>query len=219
MHESSEELGRSRAWSRRGRQPGLKRLGPWQWPQTPEALVDEQLALAVAADAALATDPWLLAQAWGQGTGPLLGGCFVAFARGQAGPGHPGDRAWAAAVTWHPPASGPEQVRRERHPDRVLVGSGPGRPRRAGDVDDQVVITGTAGAAYLSGLLALREGALLSAAVHALGRSPEMLLVDATGRDHPRRAGMAVHLGALTGIPTVGVTHRPLLAEGCTASP
>ena len=39
-----------------------------------------------------------------------------------------------------------------------------------------------------------------------------MLLVDATGRDHPRLAGLALHLGAELELPTVGVTHRPLLA-------
>jgi deoxyribonuclease V len=43
---------------------------------------------------------------------------------------------------------------------------------------------------------------------------PDVLLVDATGRDHPRRAGLALHLGALLGVPTVGVTHRPLVADG-----
>jgi deoxyribonuclease V len=37
---------------------------------------------------------------------------------------------------------------------------------------------------------------------------------DATGRDRPRRAGLALHLGAILDLPTVGVTHRPLLAEG-----
>jgi deoxyribonuclease V len=40
-----------------------------------------------------------------------------------------------------------------------------------------------------------------------------VLLIDATGRDHPRRAGLALHLGAQLDIPTVGVTHRTLLAE------
>jgi deoxyribonuclease V len=41
-----------------------------------------------------------------------------------------------------------------------------------------------------------------------------VLLVDGTGRDHPRRAGLALHLGAELGVPTIGVTHRPLLARG-----
>jgi deoxyribonuclease V len=41
-----------------------------------------------------------------------------------------------------------------------------------------------------------------------------VLLVDATGTDHPRRAGLALHLGAVTNIPTVGVTRQPLVASG-----
>lgn len=71
-----------------------------------------------------------------------------------------------------------------------------------------------AGAPYRVGLLALREGPALEAAVRALEQRPDALLVDATGRDHPRRAGLALHLGAVLHLPTVGVTHRPLLAGG-----
>jgi deoxyribonuclease V len=41
-----------------------------------------------------------------------------------------------------------------------------------------------------------------------------VLVVNATGRNHPRRAGLAFHLGAVLGLPTVGVTTRPLVAEG-----
>jgi deoxyribonuclease V len=76
------------------------------------------------------------------------------------------------------------------------------------------VVSGQAGAPYESGLLALREGALLEAAVCGLPGPPDVLLVDATGRDHPRRAGLALHLGALLDVATIGVTHRPLVAEG-----
>jgi deoxyribonuclease V len=64
------------------------------------------------------------------------------------------------------------------------------------------------------GLLALREGPCLQAAAVALPERPAVLLVDGTGRDHPRRAGLAIHLGHVLGIPTVGVTHRPLKAVG-----
>jgi deoxyribonuclease V len=67
---------------------------------------------------------------------------------------------------------------------------------------------------YVAGLLALREGPLLEAAVTALPLRPDLLLVNATGRDHPRRAGLALHLGAKLDLPTVGVTDRPLLATG-----
>ena len=74
--------------------------------------------------------------------------------------------------------------------------------------------TGFAGASYEAGLLALREGRLLEAVVRSLPNPPDVLLVNATGRDHPRGAGLALHLGAILDLPTVGVTHRPLLAEG-----
>jgi deoxyribonuclease V len=95
-------------------------------------------------------------------------------------------------------------------------------PGRAGDrgwaaaaLDGEVaVVAGPAGAPYEAGLLALREGPLLEQAVRALRRMPGVLLVNATGRDHPRRAGLALHLGALLDVPSVGVTHRTLLARG-----
>lgn len=114
-----------------------------------------------------------------------IGACAVLFPRGLAGPGAIGDPAWAAAA-----------VLRKR---RVI---------------SQATVRTHAGAPYVAGLLALREGAALEAAVRALTAQPDVLLVDGTGRDHPRRAGMALHLGAILGLPTVGVTHRPLLAEG-----
>jgi deoxyribonuclease V len=79
---------------------------------------------------------------------------------------------------------------------------------------ETAVVRGEAGAAYEPGLLALREGPALEAAVRRLRQPPDVLLVDATGRDHPRRAGLALHLGAVLGVPSVGVTHRPLLADG-----
>jgi deoxyribonuclease V len=97
--------------------------------------------------------------------------------------------------------------------------SGPGRTGdrawAAASLDDAyAVVRGTAGAPYEAGLLALREGALLEQAVRTLPRRADVLLVDATGRDHPRRAGLALQLGAVLDLPTVGVTHRVLLAAG-----
>jgi deoxyribonuclease V len=122
---------------------------------------------------------------WALPEEPRIGGCFVCFPRGAVGHGERGDAAWAAAGVVEPR----------------------GEPVTA-------VITGRAGAPYTPGLLALREGPLLEAAVRALPAAPDVLLVDATGRDHPRRAGLATLLGAILELPTVGVTHRPLLAQG-----
>jgi deoxyribonuclease V len=111
--------------------------------------------------------------------------CFVCFERGRSGPGRKGETAWAGAA-----------VSRGRH----LVA--------------HAMVTGMAGNAYEPGLLALREGPVLETAVRALTERPDALLVDATGRDHPRRAGLALQLGAILDLPSVGVTHRPLLADG-----
>jgi deoxyribonuclease V len=116
---------------------------------------------------------------------PLLGGCWVCFPRGLSGPGEAGDPAWAAAVTM-----------------------------RSGRVRGRHVEPGAASAGYRPGLMALRAGALLEHAVLGLHPRPDVLLLDATGRDHPRRCGLALHLGAVLDLPTVGVTHRPLRATG-----
>ncbi|WP_089403978.1 endonuclease V [Geodermatophilus saharensis] len=80
-------------------------------------------------------------------------------------------------------------------------------------------VTGPAPGPYAPSLLALREGPLLAAAVAALGRRPDVLLVAAAGRDHPRRAGLALHLGAALDLPSAGVTDRPLVAVGPEPGP
>jgi deoxyribonuclease V len=81
------------------------------------------------------------------------------------------------------------------------------------------VVRGAAGAAYEPGLLALREGRLLETAVRALPGTPEVVIANATGRDHPRGAGLALHLGAALDLASVGVTDRPLLAVGTDPGP
>jgi deoxyribonuclease V len=75
------------------------------------------------------------------------------------------------------------------------------------------VVSGAPGAPYAPGLLSLREGPLLERAAREIEAPIDVLLVNATGRDHPRGAGLAVHLGAVLDVPTVGVTDRPLVAE------
>ncbi len=81
-------------------------------------------------------------------------------------------------------------------------------------VIEQRMVTGTTRAPYVPGLMALRLGPLLEQTVHTLDQRPDVLLLDATASDHPRRAGLALHLGAELDSPTIGVTHRPLTASG-----
>jgi len=123
---------------------------------------------------------------WRPPDGPLLvGACWVCFPRGLTGAGSAGDAAWSAAVVM-----------------------------RDARVVEQKVDTGVTGAAYEPGLLALRMGPLMEQALRALDTRPDVLMLDAGARDHPRRAGLALHLGAVLDLPTVGITHRPLRAEG-----
>ena len=112
-------------------------------------------------------------------------GCFVVFPRGRSGPGAEGDPATAAAV---------------------IV--------RDGRTTATRIVHGHAGAPYAAGLLYLREGQMLEEVVRQLPDRPDVLVVNGTGLDHPRYAGIAMQLGYLLDLPTVGVTHCPLCAEG-----
>jgi deoxyribonuclease V len=72
---------------------------------------------------------------------------------------------------------------------------------------------------YLPGFFAFREGQAIISAVGALTRQPDLLLVDGHGRAHPRRAGIASHVGFLLGIPTVGVAKRILSGDAVDFGP
>jgi deoxyribonuclease V len=83
-----------------------------------------------------------------------------------------------------------------------------------GTKETDTLVRGRSMHPYRPGLLALREGPIIEHAVRSLASDPDVVLVNATGRDHPRGAGLALHLGAVLDIPTVGVTDRPLVADG-----
>jgi deoxyribonuclease V len=125
------------------------------------------------------------------GPRPLVAGCFVCFRRGGRGPGEAGEPGWAAAV--------------------LMLGN----RRQVGGA----VVSGAAAAPYEPGLLALREGPLLEAALRALPERPHLVIANASGHDHPRGAGLALHLGAALELPSVGVTDRPLMAAGSEPGP
>ncbi|MEW2110324.1 endonuclease V [Streptomyces albidoflavus] len=59
---------------------------------------------------------------------------------------------------------------------------------------------------YVPGLLAFRE---LPAVLAALAAPPGLVVCDGYGVAHPRRFGLASHLGVLTGLPAVGVAKNP----------
>lgn len=63
---------------------------------------------------------------------------------------------------------------------------------------------------YVTGLFAFRELPTLLDALTGLDSPPELLVADGHGVAHPRRFGLASHLGVLTGLPSIGVAKTPL---------
>lgn len=66
---------------------------------------------------------------------------------------------------------------------------------------------------YIPGLLSFRELPAVIAALQDLSRCPDLVLCDGQGIAHPRRLGIASHLGVISGLPTIGVGKSRLLGR------
>lgn len=75
---------------------------------------------------------------------------------------------------------------------------------------DSAVVSGKADFPYVPGLFAFRELPALLEAMKELTVAPDLLVCDGQGLAHPRRFGLACHLGVVTGVPSVGVAKTPM---------
>ncbi|MGD3108364.1 endonuclease V [Streptomyces sp. YGL11-2] len=76
-------------------------------------------------------------------------------------------------------------------------------------VVDEATAVGAVSFPYIPGLLAFREIPTVLDALARLARAPGLVVCDGYGLAHPRRFGLASHLGVLTGLPTIGVAKNP----------
>jgi deoxyribonuclease V len=79
---------------------------------------------------------------------------------------------------------------------------------------------------YVPGLLSFREIPIILAAMERLRQAPDLLMVDGQGIAHPRRLGIASHLGLVTDVPAIGCAksilrgkHEPLPDEVSAQAP
>ncbi|MER7108254.1 endonuclease V [Streptomyces sp. NPDC000229] len=76
-------------------------------------------------------------------------------------------------------------------------------------VVEEATAVGRVSFPYVPGLLAFREIPTVLAALDALRGGPGLVVCDGYGQAHPRRFGLASHLGVLTGLPVIGVAKNP----------
>nr|WP_185992816.1 endonuclease V [Streptomyces sp. 130] len=77
------------------------------------------------------------------------------------------------------------------------------------EVVEEATAVGRVSFPYVPGLLAFREIPTVLAALENLRADPGLVVCDGYGRAHPRRFGLASHLGVLTGLPVIGVAKNP----------
>ncbi|MFB6143468.1 MAG: endonuclease V [Halorientalis sp.] len=142
---------------------------------------------------------------------------------------------FADDVAYDPQAACPEAADGQRHPsdtDSPTARRGDGEPPvvvgvdqafidddravsalvalQGGEVIERVSAVEPVEIPYIPGLLSFREGAAILAGFEALSVTPDLALLDGSGRIHYREAGLATHVGVMLDLPALGVAKSLL---------
>jgi deoxyribonuclease V len=81
------------------------------------------------------------------------------------------------------------------------------------DIAAQATATRRVTCPYIPGLLSFREGPVILDALDRLDRKPDLLIFDGQGIAHPRRLGIASHIGLLSDLPSIGCAKSRLCGQ------
>ena len=81
------------------------------------------------------------------------------------------------------------------------------------EVKEKVFAVAKAKVPYLQGFLSYREGPAISEAYAKLGNKPDVMIFDGNGILHPRRCGLASHIGVLLDQASIGIAKELLVGE------
>ena len=87
------------------------------------------------------------------------------------------------------------------------------------EVLDTATADGKIAFPYIPGLLSFREGPILIKTFQRLKIKPDVMLFDGQGIAHPRRMGLASHMGLWLDLPSIGCAKTPLLKEFINPGP
>jgi deoxyribonuclease V len=113
-------------------------------------------------------------------------------------------------INW---VGGMDQSNQRFDPKQMVYAATVVLDQKTGSVIDRGVANQSPRFPYIPGFLGFREAPVLVASFQQLSKVPQLIFVDGHGISHPRRLGIASHIGVLLDVPTIGVAKSILVGR------